>query len=93
MSHRASADSGSDKYAGQRVEVLQSLLDQVTDGVVAVDRDGKPIAFNSAAVRILRMDLAQTTVAQWIERSTLLPVRRDHAMFPGPTARRSRHAG
>jgi PAS domain S-box-containing protein len=69
MSRRAAVDSRSDQHSGQRVEVLQSLLDQVTDGVVAVDREGKPLAFNSAAVRILRMDLAQTTVAQWIERS------------------------
>jgi len=57
------------KAASQRAELLQNLLDQTVEAVLAVDRNGKPLAFNAAAVRVLRMDPAQTNVTQWAEYS------------------------
>jgi PAS domain S-box-containing protein len=65
--------------ASPKADLLQAIFDQVTEGVVAVDRNGKPLAFSSAAARILR--LGQTTIAQWSDhgsfylpdRTTLCP--------------------
>jgi len=45
-----------------QTKVLQSILDNMADGVVLVDKKGKLIAFNPAAERILRLDLTQKDV-------------------------------
>jgi len=46
----------------EQTKLLQSILDNMADGVVLVDKKGRLIAFNPGAERILRLDLTQKDV-------------------------------
>ena len=54
--------------------VLQSMLDNMGDGVMVVDETGKFLVFNPAAKRIIGMGPTDGTLREWSERyGTYLP--------------------
>jgi PAS domain S-box-containing protein len=56
----------------QQTHILQSVLENVTDGVVIVDEVGKFLAFNPAAQRIYGTSAVEIEPRQWVEPKQLL---------------------
>ena len=61
--------------------VLQAMLDNMADGVVVADRDGRFLVFNRAAQRIYGLGMTDVAPEQWSERYGIF-----HAATSAPVA-------
>ena len=52
----------------KQTRILQSILDNMSDGVIVADEAGRFILFNPAAEEILRLEASDTLTEHWTER-------------------------
>ncbi|WP_162136321.1 PAS domain S-box protein [Zavarzinella formosa] len=77
----AALRASEERFRGQS-QVLQSILDNMSDGVVVADETGKFLLFNPAAEQILRLGSIDARPEEWQERYSLfLP---PHGVLPFP---------
>ncbi len=65
---RAQELARSEEELRQQRQVLQSILDQMSDGVVVADRNEKFLVFNPAAEKMFGQGATDTTSQEWPER-------------------------
>jgi signal transduction histidine kinase len=63
--HMAEALTRSESALRERNTLLQAVLDNMADGVVIADREGKLVDFNPAAVRIMGLGVTNAAPDQW----------------------------
>src|SRR5579859_6534705 len=57
-----------DEATKRQKELLQLILESITDGVVVADSNGKFLLFNAAAEQVLGIGATDTTPDQWTDR-------------------------
>jgi PAS domain S-box-containing protein len=63
-----------DEATKRQKDLLQLILESITDGVVVADSNGKFLVFNPAAEQVLGIGATDTTPSQWSDRyGTYLP--------------------
>ncbi len=59
---------------GEKTRLLESILQNMGDGVVVTDRHGQVILFNAAAARILDVDAITVPIVDWVDTYGILDV-------------------